>query len=153
MAHETILKYIAAVNAHDPEAIYGLMGEDFEFVDTYGNEIHGPHEMKQSWTGYFTWFPDYHIEVMDIIGDGEKAAVFGFASGAYRGRAARTNLDTYWRLPAAWRAVERGGKIRFWQVVCDSKIPFDVMDKAGRAAVPPVNPGLRDGSWAPSLDR
>jgi len=39
----------------------------------------------------------------------------------------KENDDRKWRLPAAWRAVVREGRIAIWQVVADTKLPFESM--------------------------
>jgi hypothetical protein len=36
--------------------------------------------MTAGWRGYFQWFPDYYIEINDVLEDGEKVALFGFAA-------------------------------------------------------------------------
>ena len=34
-----------------------------------------------------------------------------------------------WKIPAAWRAIVRDGKIKLWQVYADTKIQFEKMAK------------------------
>lgn len=43
-----------------------------------------------------------------------------------------------------WKAVVVDGKIQLWQVICDSKIPIDVMQEADRRRVSDVNSKLKE---------
>lgn len=128
MIRQTALSFVDAINAHDVEKIYSLMTDDHLFIDTYASEVHGKEDMRKSWIGYFEWFPDYLIDVTDVLVDGNKVAIFGFASGTYRGEKTADNRY-YYRLPAAWKVVVEEGKVKLWQVFADSKIPFDIMSK------------------------
>jgi ketosteroid isomerase-like protein len=119
---ETILAFIDAINARDVEALGALMTDDHTFMDPYGSEVTGRETMLAGWRGYFEWFPDYQIEVNDIFERDNEFAMFGFAGGSFKG-----NADRKWRLPAAWRAVVRDGRIALWQVVADTKLPFESM--------------------------
>ena len=103
------------------------MAEDFLFIDTWANEIHGRENMKSSWEGYFEWFPDYLIEAGDILECSDIISVFGFAGGTYHGKETKDKKN-YWRLPAAWKVKTKNGKIKHWQVYSDSKIPFDIIN-------------------------
>ena len=128
----TVLSFVDAINTHDVEQIYSLMADDHLFVDAYASEVYGKENMKESWIGYFKWFPDYHIEVSDILVDGSEVAIFGFASGTYHGLQTEDNRN-YYRLPASWKVIVADNeKIKHWQVFCDSKIPFDIMVNADR---------------------
>jgi hypothetical protein len=50
--------------------------------------------------------------------------MFGFAGGSFKG-----NPDAKWRLPAAWKAIVKDGRIALWQVFADTKIPFEVIER------------------------
>jgi len=63
------------------------------------------------------FFPDYYIEIEQIFSKGDLAVVYGYA-GAGTGEKA-------WKIPAAWRAIMRDGKIELWQVYADTKIQFE----------------------------
>lgn len=127
MKKQVIQDYIAAINVHDIPRLYDLMAPDHTFVGAYGDEVHGREEMKNGWIGYFEWFPDYRIEISDILERENTFAIFGFAGGTYHGQ--KTDDDrNHWHLPAAWKAVVEGEHVSLWQVYADSKIPFDIMD-------------------------
>ncbi len=57
---------------------------------------------------------------------GNIISLFGFAEGTFQDMSA--NSENYWRLPAAWQAIIKKGKIQVWQVYADSKIPYDIID-------------------------
>jgi ketosteroid isomerase-like protein len=119
---ETVLAFVDAINAHNVDRLGELMTEDHTFVDPYGNKVTGREPMRAGWRGYFEWFPDYQIEVHDIFEQEREFAMFGFAAGSFKG-----NPDRKWRLPAAWKTLVRDGRIALWQVVADTKLPFESM--------------------------
>jgi ketosteroid isomerase-like protein len=125
---EIVHEFVKSINEHNVNKIYDLMDNDFKFIDAYGNEETGKDHMRESWIGYFRWFPDYEIEIIDIISDSSIFVILGFASGTYQNEKGENNTN-YWRLPAAWRIVVHEHKIKQWQVYCDSKIPFDIIEK------------------------
>jgi predicted ester cyclase len=121
-------EFVKAINAQDVEKIYSLMADDHEFIDAHGNEIKDKDKMKAGWTGYFQWFPDYKIEITDILTSDDTLAAFGFASGTYKGIITAKN-ENYWRLPASWKVTVSQNKIKLRQVYADTKIPFDIIGK------------------------
>ena len=129
MEKEIVYEFVKAINEHDVNKIYELMDDDFRFIDAWGrNEVTGKDWMKESWIGYFQWFPDYEIEIVDMFSNGNVFMISGFASGTYQNKKDDNNTN-YWRLPAAWRIVVQEHKIKQWQVYCDSKIPFDIIER------------------------
>lgn len=112
------LRFVSVINAHDPVALAALMSRDHRFVDATGAVHAGRQRMLSGWTEYFAAFPDYRIEVDEVITAGSSVALFGWASGTYRGKG-RRRKDAAWRIPAAWRATVARGRIRAWQVWCD----------------------------------
>ena len=51
-------------------------------------------------------------------------ALFGFAGGSFKGKATES-----WRLPAAWKAIVKDGRVTLWQVFADTKIPFEIIER------------------------
>lgn len=136
-AEHIVREFVEAVNAHDVDRIGALTAEDFVFVGAYGDEVHGRKAMLEGWRGYFKWFPDYRIEIEEVMVSrdaSERVALLGFAEGTYKGTLRRDGSG-HWRLPAAWRAAVSDGGITLWQVYCDSKIPYDTMETADRERV------------------
>jgi ketosteroid isomerase-like protein len=115
------LDFVAAINAHDPDAIGALMTDDHLFVDAEGNEHRGRVAMHEAWRGYFGWFPDYEIEIERTVSNGGATGFFGWASATYSGN------GRSWRLPGAWLAVEREGLVAEWRVYCDTRLPAEIL--------------------------
>lgn len=118
--------FAAAINEHNVDKICSLMTDDHKFIDSHGNEAVGKEQMRAGWMGYFQLFPDYEIEITEILSDGDMVASFGFASGTFQGL--KKQKENYWSLPASWKAVIRSGKIQLWQVYADTKIPYDIVE-------------------------
>jgi ketosteroid isomerase-like protein len=121
---ETILAFIAGINAHDVEGLGALMSDDHTFIDAHGNQVSGREKMSAAWRGYFEWFLDYYIEVTDVFEEGENFAMFGFAGGSFKNKESES-----WRLPAAWKASVKDGRVALWQVFADTKIPFEIIER------------------------
>ena len=125
---ETILAFIDRINAHDVEGLAELMSDDHTFIDAHGNQVRGKEKMIAGWRGYFAWFPDYRIEVTDIFEKDDGLALFGFASGSFK-----NNQTESWRLPAAWKAIVKDGRVTLWQVFADTKTPFEIIERNSRS--------------------
>ena len=121
---EIVLAFVERINAHEVEGLSKLMSDDHTFIDAHGNEVHGKEKMTAGWRGYFDWFPDYYIEITDVIGDHETLALFGFAGGSFKGKQSES-----WRLPAAWKAIIKDGRVVLWQVFVDTRIPFEIINR------------------------
>ncbi|GEM_PF-478677 len=125
---ETLLAFIRSINAHDVEGLGELMSEGHVFIDAHGNEVQGRKKMIAGWRGYFEWFPDYWIEVKEVFASetlegAQTFAMFGLAGGSFKG-----NSGASWRLPAAWKAIVKDGRVVLWQVFADTKIPFEAIE-------------------------
>jgi ketosteroid isomerase-like protein len=128
MSKQLAYSFIDAINEHNVDKLCSLMTDDHTFIDSHGNETVGKEKMRAGWIGYFQIFPDYKIEVTKIFIDGDTVAAFGFASGTFDGL--KDRKENSWRLPASWKAIIKNGKILLWQVYCDAKIPFDIINNA-----------------------
>ena len=121
---EIIDAFVHAINGRDLDALAELMSDDHAFIDAHGNEVTGRETMIAGWRGYFEWFPDYQIEVTHVFEDGSEFGMFGYAAGSFKGDPERS-----WRLPAAWRASVKNGRVSLWQVYADTKIPFETIER------------------------
>jgi hypothetical protein len=139
---QTILAFIDRINAHDVEGLAELMSDNHTFIDAHGNQVSGKEKMIAGWRGYFEWFPDYYIEVNEVFEErdalesdeasgvvearehGETFALFGFAGASFKGKQSEC-----WRLPAAWQASVKDGRVTLWQVFADTKIPFEIIER------------------------
>jgi ketosteroid isomerase-like protein len=128
--NQIVLDFVRAINEHNVDKICLLMADDHKFIDSHGNEAVGKEQMRAGWVGYFQLFPDYNIEITELFLDGDTVAAFGYAGGTFEGLTDRK--ESYWHLPAAWKAITKDGKIQLWQVYADSKIPYDIINKSKR---------------------
>jgi len=126
MNRKIITAFACAINKHDVDAISDLMTDDHTFIDSHNNAVKGKEVMESAWLSYFEMFPDYRIEVSDIIYGDCCYAAFGFAEGTYR-NLHNSEQSNHFHIPAAWKAVVENEKIKLWQVYADTKIPFDII--------------------------
>ncbi len=120
---DVVTAFVAAINAHDVEAIVGLCAADHTFIDAHG-AIVPAERLHAAWTGYFGFMPLYGIELEEMLCQGEVAAIFGYAWG---GLTSETLPERTWRRPCAWRSRVQFGKISLWQVYVDTKAVFDLL--------------------------
>jgi ketosteroid isomerase-like protein len=128
MSVKTVMNFVKAINAHQIKKIGTLMTDDHTFINSHGKKVVGKSKMKEAWKGYFDFFPDYTIEVTEIIEDEELIGLFGWATGTYRSQKDSEAVNT-WKLPCAWKAVVKNEKIAQWQVYSDTKIPYDIIER------------------------
>jgi len=112
---EIVLLFIEAINSADIDSIVNLMSEDHIFIDSGDGKYQGKENMKQGWIEYFKMFPDYRIEITDIIDKGSHIGVFGYANGSYQGSG-----NCRFRIPASWKAIVKDQRIKHWQIYCDT---------------------------------
>ncbi len=125
---EIVGQWIDRINAHDVDGVVRLMTDDHLFIDGLGQAVRGREAMRQAWIAYFEWMPDYRIHVeRKLLGD-EVVGLFGRASGTYAVGGALHD-ENRWEIPAAWRAVVRGGLVAEWQVYADNKPVYEIMSR------------------------
>lgn len=122
------LNYIKAINTADINELYKLMSIDHLFIDAHDNNVRGKENMIQSWRDYFVMFPDYKIEVKDILQKDDLVCILGYASGTYKNLKNKENSN-YWRIPAVWTAVIKDDQIKQWQVYADNIIVTDIINR------------------------
>jgi ketosteroid isomerase-like protein len=114
---QVALSFVERINAHDVEGLCALMSEDHAFVDALGRRFDGRESMRHGWTEYFRLFPGYCISCAEVLERKGVVGLFGTASGTRRA-SGHPALER-WEVPAAWKAVVRGGRIAEWRVYCD----------------------------------
>ena len=125
-ALQVALAFVDAINRHDVEALVALMTEDHCFVDGLGKVFRGRQQMKNGWIGYFGWFPDYSVKLDQSLSQDNVVALFGFAQGTYAVNG-KLSPESHWEIPAAWKAVVRGGRIAEWRVFADNEPVWKIM--------------------------
>jgi steroid delta-isomerase-like uncharacterized protein len=85
--------YFEAVAARDLDAMVG-------FYEPGGTgEIHGlvelvaPHSYRAWFANLFAAFPDFRFEILDVVGEGERAAVHWRATGTFNGNTRFEGMD------------------------------------------------------------
>lgn len=131
MSKEIFNAFVKCINEKDLDGMHGLMAKDHIFIDAHGNKLQGAEKMKESWAEYFAWFPDYFIEVENIMDSDSIVSGFGYASATYNGITTNElNMNNNrFRLPTAFRAQVQDGKLLQWQVYSDTKTVFEIIEK------------------------
>jgi len=123
-----VIRFVKAINDHDVDEIINLMSEDHIFIDAKDNKSVGKKGMKEEWEGYYELFPDYQIEISDIIENVSTIGLFGYVSATYKNLTNKLNSN-FWRIPASWKAIVKNNKIKHWQVYCDYSSLFKIIEK------------------------
>jgi len=128
METKIVLAFIEAINRADVDKMYDLMATDHLFIDSQDHRMAGKDNMKLGWIGYFDLFPDYKIEVNEILTKDSLICMFGYASATYKNLINEENSN-FWRIPAAWRAIVEDGRIKLWQVYADNIIVMEIVNR------------------------
>jgi len=122
------LDFIRAINDADLDKLCSLMSEDHAFVDSQDNKVIGKEAMRKAWQEYFAWFPDYHIEINDVLEKQDVVVITGFAGGTWKNLRDEVQSAS-WIVPAAFKVIIKDGKVELWQVFADASKMMDVVRK------------------------
>jgi len=125
---QTVLNFIKAINTADIFKITDLISKDHIFIDSEESKHQGKKTMQRGWIEYFKMFPDYKIEITDITESDFIIGIFGYASGTYKGLKNEGNTN-FFRVPASWKAIVKDGKIKHWQVYCETKQMEQIIER------------------------
>jgi ketosteroid isomerase-like protein len=123
-----VYDFVDAINCANIDKMVALMANDHLFIDSQDNKMEGKDNLRQAWIGYFDLFPDYKIEINEILEKDSVICMFGYASGTYKNLIGEDNRN-YWRIPAAWRAIVTDDHIMSWQVYADNIIVMDIINR------------------------
>jgi ketosteroid isomerase-like protein len=88
MSREEAIKFASmlegAVNAHDTALIMSLYQEDAVMVSPMFPRVGGRSAIAENWDRTFSLFPDWAVQVSDVMVDGNRVAFLGTASGTDR---------------------------------------------------------------------
>ena len=129
-AQATVRRFVACINAHDARGIVELCTADHSFIDGLGTRVSDLRLVERGWEEYFALFPDYRIELETIASGGEIVLASGWASATH------ANSKAALRIPAAWRATVRHGRVAQWQVYADNKPIYELLARANTRATP-----------------
>ncbi|MCI0449695.1 MAG: Type 1 glutamine amidotransferase-like domain-containing protein [Chlorobi bacterium] len=127
-----VKEYIKKINEHDVEAIVNMMSEDHTFIDSLGINTNGRENMRAAWDTYLTFFPDYTVQIRDIISKNGMVAVFGTAKGTLA-TGGRLLDENKFEIPASWTAVVKDGKIAKWRVYADNEPVRKLIEKYSKS--------------------
>jgi ketosteroid isomerase-like protein len=115
---QVVKSFVGAINRGDVSELARLMSDGHTFVDSEGRRESGKDRLLEGWGEYFRLFPDYRVEIQDVLQEGSLVAVFGSAAGTYNGRRGLVPANRI-EMPAAWKAVIENGRVKLWQVYAD----------------------------------
>lgn len=114
-----VAAFVGAINRHDLDALTESMTRDHAFVDSAGAVLEGREAVREAWRRYFALFPDYAVEVEQVLSGDDGVALFGVARGTFA-RSGGSRPEDSWEIPAAWRALVRDGRVAEWSVFADN---------------------------------
>jgi len=124
---KTVYEFIETINDHKIDKIIDMLADDHVLIDSMGTKATGKETLLKSWKGYFSWFPDYKIELKHTFVDEDSISLFGKASGTfYTGADIKENK---FEIPAAWRAEVKQNKISLWQIFADNHPVWQIIEK------------------------
>jgi ketosteroid isomerase-like protein len=126
---KVVRDFVESINSSNIDRIYNLMTKDHEFIDSQGNKMIGNDNLKKAWIGYFGLFPDYKIEITDILQNDSIIVMLGYASGTYKTNNSSSDKNNHWRVPASWKVIVVGDKVKLWQVYADNSVVIDIVNK------------------------
>lgn len=124
---EIVLAFVKAINNHDVDEIYNLMSDDHIFIDGSGGKHIGKIGMKKAWQDYYQMFPDYCIQITDVVEDNSIIGLFGSASASYM--IIKDETNNFWKTTASWKGIVENKKIKHWQVYCDYTHLMEIIKK------------------------
>lgn len=125
----TVEKFVAAINAHDPEALANLAASDHRLIDSLGAVVEGREAVRSAWRAYFGMVPDYALEVTPSFVSGGEVMLLGMAGGSFAPAGALE--ETHWQTPVAVRVRVRAGAVVEWQVFADNEPLRRLMQRVG----------------------
>ena len=127
-AEDVAKKFAAAINHHNADEICQLMAKDHIFIDSGGDIYNDINRMKQMWIDYYKMFPDYKIDISEVLVSGDTVVLLGKASGTYTSDGT-LRPENHWEGPAAWKAVVADEKVKLWQVFADNTTVVEIVKK------------------------
>lgn len=107
-------RFVAAVNAHDPDAMRPLVTEDFTYIDSWREGVSGRDRVLEGARMLFANDPGFGIEVETISYSEPFALMRGWVNSA--------NPEVG-RRRAVWRARCEGSRIAEWQAWAEGAPP------------------------------
>lgn len=81
MTRQEAVKFAAklgeAVNSHDVSALMNFYAADAVMVSPVFNEVRGREQIARTWETIFARFPDWKVQISDVLVDGDRLALLG----------------------------------------------------------------------------
>jgi ketosteroid isomerase-like protein len=117
---DVAMDFIKRINSGNVDSICELMTAGHIFQDALGERFIGREKMREGWSAYFKIVGDYQVHAEEFFQTGDRLAIFGSASGVYKGNG-EAGGNNFWEVPAAWRAVIADGLVAEWRVYADNQ--------------------------------
>jgi hypothetical protein len=122
------LDFVNRINAGDADRLAELMTEDHEFIDMEGSSARGRGTMRDNWIAYYRLFPDYHMQIEQVLVRGTTVILIGRSTGTLseHGRQVLAGPDgnpppaEELQGPAIWTAEIRDRLVAQWCVLKDT---------------------------------
>jgi hypothetical protein len=135
-----VKRFVAAVNAHDPDLVEPLLTEDFTYIDSWREGVTGRDRVMEALRALIRIDPDFGIEVDTMDWRDPHVLMTGRVNSRQFGSGRR----------AVWQITTRGGRISEYQAWAEGGpppmsrmlAPGHVRDMTDRAAEKPeIKPG------------
>ena len=126
----TALAFVDRINAHDVDGIVGLLSDEYQFVNSSGDQFSGRQFMRETWADQFAKHPDFRIRVQTVIADENGVAIFGFSEGTYAPDG-ELREENKWSVPAAYLLTASAGKVTYFETYSDASMVYDLMQGEG----------------------
>jgi ketosteroid isomerase-like protein len=107
-------RFVAALNAHDTDALSALVTEDFTYIDSWREGVTGRERVMEGSRMLFASDPDFGIEVESISYSEPFALMRGWVN---------SSNPEVGRRRAVWRARCEGARIAEWQAWAEGAPP------------------------------
>lgn len=125
---KVIQEYVNKINDHDVDGMTKMVSDDSVFIDSMGINTHGRENMRKAWDVLFTFFPDYKLQMKNVISKNGMVALFGTASGTLA-TDGKILIENKFEVPASWTAEVKDGKITKWRVYADNEPVRKLIEK------------------------
>lgn len=80
-----VARWVELANARDYDGLGEIWADDLVVHQNTGGDVHGFAAFRALLESYFAAMPDLHIEVLDLVGDGDTVVMHSMSSGTHTG--------------------------------------------------------------------
>lgn len=100
-----VARFVAAINAHDADALYALMTEDFAYIDSWREGVVGRDVVVAAIRALFASDPQFGVSIEKTSYRSPYVLMSGTVNSKQLGESRR----------AVWRVLCRGNRVAEWQ--------------------------------------